>query len=609
MVFLVGGAGNGKSYLAARVVRDSEARKRGAVTRFAQRTYMYSTPAGSSLRVVNDATIPADGESRIALFDDIRTVIKTEENLLVCANRGVLVGELRELAALELDATGNVAHGLISLLFELNFDSEKLFEGWRLEPDDIVSSDYKSFRMRAPTGREIDVHIVFMDHVSLLEPLPKSSSPDCDQEQPPVASILQDNGSYKPRNAAFELPLKEVAEKFLEDSGSNWPGGDLDPIRANAEMLSREEVVDSWCRCVRGAEIVGGFNFSYRDLWGLASLALIGPSPDGGTAQLAELLRRHSEDVEQARNKKEKCKALVELANYRCHVNLFGGLKAALPLGVASQPLVYVQNDAMSAMASADPLQDVSRAASCDLAGVMVQVIDGHSSADEFTKVHPRLLAAWSPLDDALDSAVSKLVDPMNSDHVEIDRIGLLSWYSQYLLRFYGLALGKPAFLGVLGEYQRCLKRGLRNENLAKNISDALLRVFLPPSGEDARGTARLPVMKPRVTTPASGDAHIAIEVDPLDFKIGLSVVGGRMLLKIHRRDSGDAAETTLDFHLMREALSRVDGAGFTDSLRHVEPRLERLRARVLSLESKANPRLGGNTIFVCTDGHVIRPR
>ncbi len=51
MVFLVGGAGNGKSRLAAEVVKYVQGTRKGSASAFAQRSYEFDLPNGRSLHV------------------------------------------------------------------------------------------------------------------------------------------------------------------------------------------------------------------------------------------------------------------------------------------------------------------------------------------------------------------------------------------------------------------------------------------------------------------------------------------------------------------------------------------------------------------------------
>jgi len=611
LLFLVGGAGNGKSYLSGRVVKEACTKRindQDETDGYSQRAYNYATPSGRRLRVVNDATIPADRTSKGDLIEDITRAIEGGNHLLACVNRGVLLGELRQFSGRDPRGKNAVAHRITSLLFQDGTTEKTEVEGWSIQGEPRLASDHDAYSLRSPDGVEFEVIVVYMDHLSLLEPLPVVDGAQTENEVRRVALVHEGGAGFARRDAAFEKPLRELAERFLEENGDEWPGGDLDPVRANASMLSNEDIVDTWCRSARGAEIIGGFNFSYRDLWGLAALALVGPIGTDGLEGIGTWVRRIQEDFQSASSSLERGRALVSLASLRTHVLLYGGLRASVPIGAQSRRAVFAQNDAFDAIIASDPLLDFSSDKHELLAGAMGQAHDGTGAARLFLSIDGRLKPAWSPLEEELDKVVAELANPMNSDHSELASDELLPWYSQYLRRFHGLVLGRSAFVDVISELQRCMRRGLRGEGLSRGASDALLRVFLPPTQGSSGSLARLPLMRPRVTAPATGDAHVAVEVDPRDFKLDLSVFGGRMILRIHRPGSGDYAETPLDFHLMREALSRTDGLGFSDSLRFVEPRLERLRARLVSLETSANPRLGGNTVFVGTDGQVIRP-
>ncbi|WP_144436242.1 hypothetical protein [Roseibium album] len=610
-MFLVGGAGNGKSYLSARVVQDAGAERiedNEKTDGYSQRSYNYATPSGRCLRVVNDATIPAERISKGDLIEDITFAIEGGNHLIACVNRGVLLGELREFSGREARGVNAVAHRITSLLFQAGTTQEPEVEGWSIHGERQLASDHDAYSLTSIDGMEFDVIVVYMDHLSLLEPLPIVDSAQTNNEARHIALVHEGGAGFDRRDAAFEKPLRELAEKFLEENGDDWPGGDLDPVRANASMLSNEEVVDAWCRSARSAEIIGGFNFSYRDLWGLAALALVGPIGTDGLDGIGAWVKRTKEDFQSASSSLERGRALVSLASLRTHVLLYGGLRAGVPIGAQFRRTVFAQNDAFDAIIASDPLLDFSSEKHELLASAMGQAHDGTGAVRLFLSIDDRLKSVWSPLEEALDKVVAELANPINSGHSELARDELLPWYSQYLRRFHGLVLGRSAFVDVISELQRCMRRGLRGEGLSRGVSDALLRVFLPPTQGSSGSLARLPLMRPRVTTPATGDAHVAVEVDPRDFKLDLSVFGGRMILRIHRPGSGDYAETPLDFHLMREALSRTDGLGFSDSLRFVEPRLERLRARLVSLETRAARQLGGNTVFVGTDGQVIRP-
>ena len=76
------------------------------------------------------------------------------------------------------------------------------------------------------------------------------------------------------------------------------------------------------------------------------------------------------------------------------------------------------------------------------------------------------------------------------------------------------------------------------------------------------------------------------IELPRKWLEIVARTVGGRIELEIvqgGRGDGASAAVAGLDFHLLREASARSNGHGFTDSLMLIEPRVERIRASLVS--------------------------
>jgi hypothetical protein len=130
------------------------------------------------------------------------------------------------------------------------------------------------------------------------------------------------------------------------------------------------------------------------------------------------------------------------------------------------------------------------------------------------------------------------------------------------------------------------MRRGLGGGQLQDTIARSLREVVLP-SRELATGDkTMLPLLRSRVVQVSPDDRHVAVRLDPRDFRVALRVEGAGLVLSIGRHGvEGEAAETALDFHLLREAMTRRDGIGFTGSIREVEPRIERLRASIVAME------------------------
>ena len=92
MVFLVGGPGNGKSYLTAGMVKDlPEINPRDPGRHY--RTYEYQA-RNRRLLLVNDATIDLKTQSGESLVSDIDLAMEDGAHVVVNVNRGVLVEEL-----------------------------------------------------------------------------------------------------------------------------------------------------------------------------------------------------------------------------------------------------------------------------------------------------------------------------------------------------------------------------------------------------------------------------------------------------------------------------------------------------------------------------------
>ena len=604
MVFLVGGAGNGKSFMASRVVQRAEATKTDSPTTFARRSYLYETLGGTPLRIINDATIPTEDRLAGGLLREISSALDCSENLLACVNRGVLIGEINGFCRDQASGAGAIANELLLRTFKANAGERFLKDGWVLKPSMGTGTGNIAFEVTSPAGDLFEVMAVYMDSFSLLEPLTGDSD---EVGFPNRIRPIVDRREREARHAAFEQPLSELAANIARYIGFGPPSGELDPVLANVRYLQEPPLVDSWCRILRGAEVIEGSNFSYRDLWGLSVLSIAGPTSGRTLEDLAAWIAERANEVRSARDELERCRSLVSLASLRLHLTMFGGLPASLPLDAKRWTGSTPENDAVSAMMRADPLLDVDPTISRQLYELVSQVKEGRPLKGKLGSIDPILVLAWSPLEEALDLAIAALVDPMARRTLEFDRAELLAWYAQYLVRLACVSTGRPAFSRVVSEWQKLSLRLHTGKQIKDDILRAVLDVALP-STDDHHVTGSfslLPVLKPRVNSPGFGQPHLAMRVRPQDFEVEVLPNGEKLVARIKERGSDDHAETALDFHLLREALSRQLGNGFTDSLRHVEPRLERMRARLLSMKLH-DPKGSGDAVFITSDGRRL---
>ena len=622
ILFLVGGAGNGKSWLAKKLVEASGAKLRGATGRFASRAYDFDLKSGGALRVINDATIPA-GDGNADLGADVASMLEDGCHGIACVNRGVIVGEARRYPGTTGTGSETAARAIVAWLIrgdEVFGPGEAVRVGdWRVDvvpPVSAAMSHYSFARLHGPGCAVADIHVVYMDHASLLEAAPDPARVHGPQESlEPSPLTCTPIGVGGRRNAAFLRPLTEVARRFLDYAPTEWPGGDLDPVKANATALLDDAVADGWCRVMRAAEVHGGMHLTYRDLWALATVSITGGAPlevlQTWIADRAAELVRAGDDAD------ARLAPLAALANARTPILLFGALPAENPRNAPGWPGARATTEALNGVQAVDPLRDF---APPDAAVGEASVVDALAAIEEGDlparglasklagRGMPGLQCAWSLLDEALENTVARCVDPSRQDGVP-DRSAVLAWYGQYLVRLVALSSGWPAFRNVVDDWQAAMRRGLDGDQLPQEMAGSLREVVLP-SRELAGGRRTLlPLLRSRVIPVSPDDPHVAIRVDPLEFRVELRVEGSGLVVSIGRPGAdADRAETALDFHLLREATARRGGTGFTDSIREVEPRIERLRARLVAIDTGREAR-GESTADVVFAGREIVER
>ena len=76
----------------------------------------------------------------------------------------------------------------------------------------------------------------------------------------------------KSRSEASQVKLiSSLVEKLaasLRNDTSLRQDNELDPLRSNLAALSNPSVLSGLCDLFRGAEIIAGERYSYRDVWG-----------------------------------------------------------------------------------------------------------------------------------------------------------------------------------------------------------------------------------------------------------------------------------------------------------------------------------------------------
>jgi hypothetical protein len=590
MVFLVGGAGNGKSRLAAEVVKYVNGSRVGHKSAFAQRSYEFNLPNGRGLRVLNDATIPPSDKHENALRRDISDALRGKHHFLGCINRGVLIGEqsCREHVS---DGQDRIAADIIEWLLNGRFNHDDEENHYLFTHQELEGGHYL-FAKVLQGGKPVAIlHLVYMDSASLLEEW--SDPPPMEQPDKPLpTSDLHLIPLLDPKRnevaVGFESCLAGVSRGFLTELKAN----DLDPIAANASSLSKESVARGWCSLMRGAEILSGTHFSYRELWALSTHSLVGPVSSDAIARLSSHVAENVSKI-QSRDISDRVVAAVALGNLRTHMMLFEAGTSSSNKTPGSFDWPETKSDAIKAVHFADPLKQFGPSTGSESSEVDVGLDglnDGQRPGATLAANEAAIGDYWCKLDSKIEEILHEAIDPSaEAGLTSKQRSELLSWYGKYLYRLIALVRGWPAYVSVVSTWQDVWLDALYDGRLEPMLEEAVLNIVAPiPEGTQK---ALFTFLQPRVTQGEANAPKIRIEIPRNDMNLSVRVVGDRIDLEIRlrsQRKEHSPAATTLDFHLLREALAGREGYGFTDSRLTIEPRIERLRAAMVTAQIRA---------------------
>lgn len=590
MVFLVGGAGNGKSKLAAEVVKNVHGTRKGESTAFAQRSYEFGLPNGRALRVLNDATIPPADKNPFALRRDIAQALRDKEHFLGCINRGVLIGEQSERSTLS-DNHEKVASDIIAWLLNGRLRSNDVDEPCLVSAADQGSGNYQFAKVREAGKVTTILHLVYMDSASLLEEWPEAPRmertdaplPRVILRMTPLADVMR--GSVA---TAFEACLAKLASNF---HGELRPE-ELDPIALNARSLSETVVARGWCSLMRGAEILSGTHFSYRELWALSAHSLVGPASSDTMSRLAQHVAENIQKI-QSKEIGDRVAGAVALGNLRSHMMLFeaGASRSGSEFSTFDWPTTT--SDAIKAVHFADPIKQFGPSKGRESASIndaLDGLKDGTLPGSELASQDKAVEAYWGKLDARIEEIVQEVIDPDRETGLTLKkRSELLSWYGRYLYRLVAMIRGWPAYITVVSAWQEAWLDACLDGQLEPSLEDAILEIVAPVSEDSHK--ALFTFLQPRVTEGEPNAPKVRIEIPRNDMKLTARVEGDRVDLEIRlrsQREDHASAVASLDFHLMREAIAGLEGHGFTDSRLIIEPRIERLRAAMVAAQIRS---------------------
>lgn len=614
LLFLVGGAGNGKSHLAGTVARGAGGKLLGDPVIHAKRVYDYLLPSGRVLKIVNDATIPPAGQWESdgnALRSDIDTVVQSDGHLLCCVNRGVLLRE-----TLAAGTAGDCGYSLLRWLATPGSRIAGLPEGWTVvQHEGKPACDHYGFaRLERPAAGAIDVHVVFMDNPSLLEPFPATRRVNGD------ARLDVDGRTVLAVTSLTESPRRMVApaiqqtvSNFLDEIVDDGAAQATDPVRANAQLLSSTMGVDSFANIARAAEIISGTHFTYRDLWGLASLSVTGVVQGNS-------LRDHARWIQQqqlaatSENQGERLDAMLRLASLRTHQVMFSAGTPAAASSMAGLDLSYPTAQALRSLKLADPVRSLDRHVRDTYANKLFLLEEHALPGRDLAVSDERFAACWTDFDHALEEAIVNWLhreetpgtSGLSRKQVTRRRL-LVSWYGEYIARLLSFSRGLPAFPFLVSLWQYSWKSSAASaggSNLPPDIQTGLLELAFPSTN----GRGALPVFDEHIVPSHEGPvtARVLVEVSRNDYRVKSTVKGDRVMVTLRHDEDAGASEILLDFPLLREIMARKGGHGFTEAMFDVEPRIERVRARGVMLAAGNDvSQVRGKLVFERSDQSV----
>ena len=642
--FLVGGPCNGKSEalrLAARLLDiDLPERDPGSP---APRTVPEEWPGESfsikenlGIAFINDASIPRADVGGASLFHDVLDALQENAsgNRRIClfanVNRGILVEEVASLRLRDnLEGPNEkLARDIIEVLA---LPSHKTGQGidnplsgldLDLGPNAGRGTEYYR-RLSLPLKDEgwqsdLVVHIVFLDLLSLLEPLPRLEDANaCINFSGESVKV----GTYQPLGGLSRQNLSRagtpggkflqrvVDEKLWEDGecratggGEECPSRDICPFANNARWLRNPRLGEAYLDLLRGLEIASSSRLTYRELTNQLSQAIL------GSPETAWINGQHPCDwvgEQQEALSSRPATVAVHLASHRVYNAPFGAAGHARWVHSGPRPgdgdTIY---GAIVCHLSED--QSSTRPVSSTRA---YQLLDPSHDTDSWDGDRQKAieaietleltlpceqLADWGVLESEVTSEIERLLDEKTKEEIGRELAAaneasnsrarnIRKWRMILLLRQVGLATGRFAFREAVNAYLVEHLAAVSKRSYA-NVGKGLLSL-VRPTLEHVMFIAPLePRAQARDRPDQNGHVYVELSADKLN--LDLEPIGDLLVANI-RYDEVTVASLVVDLALTREALLHVDRAdhGFTEIDTTVFARIERARAALIGRE------------------------
>lgn len=608
MLFLVGAPGNGKSFLLDKL---TEGLNRLGDHSRDQRRFNFASDFGQSLIVINDASAPTDdGKSNGLLAADLLEAISERKFIHVNVNRGVLYQELRS------NIQSDAIHSLIEWLSNPSKLSGSLSNLEVQDPD--PQSSLRCGILSVPDGagvREIPIVIVMMDFYSIFEKQPQHEIIGQGRWvgfpglAPNEKYRIIGPGATERRSLAhwISTPAGELLSGTIALAKSllGEEQDPLDPIVANIQSLTSDEVYCGVLSAMRNTELISSQHISFRELWTAVAALIIGDGDGRQSIEVAADKRLDPSSWVKAATQnipkeltENRVADLLRLASIRFHQSIFGalqspidpvverGLSPLLKLTRMADPVIDARPNSIGRTGQrgwASPVTDACRA----------QVGDASIIASLKEYASERGVAfTYTSFDLEIDSMVRELISADYNESPIIKRDLLehvLTWYGEYLLRLYALSIGQTAFEEELETWVSAWTTALTNNKLQTSARKAVLGLLLPTfkssnSGENPHRLVSYLSARTEAITESTYRPQLAIEISETPYTRARTN-GDELVVDVRNEEGSKLLEFALDFSLMREAMAVLDWPqAITELSSSLIPKVERLRASLANM-------------------------
>ncbi len=576
-IFLVGGAGNGKSFELSLFLGELGDHylniARGAKLK---RTFIKDddTP---HLYIINDATIieHMDGERRDLIYDlKYCLSAKTRTFLFANINRGVLIEDINHASTADNKWKDILTWMLNPRTHKSDYvesvsNKERYFTRGKLN---INNGDLPTY-----------INIVYLDQLSLLENIPGfpgKALENTTSDHPKVSGykILKPDASRKNTPIGRLLNLI-VDKKNFEDHNScqNCGAQSLCPFLSNIQNLRDDQFQIGFLYFLRSVECCDGQLFSYREAWYNLSIAIIGRTRQPWLDQGA---KQSPCDWVRARALGKPSKSqYYELFQQRIHSSMFRSQQLVLNTEYTDllHPKDWNPNDEnilIRRNSSSDPSNGTSRQWQSQLYEA-VESTHYRERPSENMSFSPRFSELWTEIDKRIEGDV---VERFQENLEEYS--SLLRWYTSILTRFIGF-LSRNVNNGEIIDHYLNLKR-IPVQESDNPLSHGIRNLLKKSNNSDLNF---YPILTPR-TKPIGLNQDIpqwCVGVPQHFYSITLTQDADDLWLTLFTsRDSKIISSVLIDFPMAIEMFNNSEGQGFSEKGHQVSPRLERAWSQIM---------------------------